>query len=303
MSQKPRKAKSFKSGFVALCGKPNVGKSTLLNTLFKEKLTIVSPKPQTTRHVIPLILTGKKYQIVFMDTPGLFEPQYLMQKSMVNAAFKTIQECDVIVFMAEPHLPDRATSNILERLKNEGKKSILVINKVDRLKNKNELLPVMDAYSRTGMFEHVLCISALKDEGTESLVKKIAELLPVSPPYYDEEQLTVQQEKFFVQEFIREKIFLHFKEEIPYSAAVLVEKFEENPGRKDHIVAAVYVEKDSQKGILIGNKGSALKRIGAEARKDIEEFLQRPVYLELWVKVKPQWRKNPRDLKELGIDE
>ncbi len=295
--------KYFKSGFVALCGKPNVGKSTLLNTLFKEKLAIVSPKPQTTRHVIPLILTEKKYQIVFMDTPGLFEPQYLMQKSMVSAAFKTIQDCDVVVFMAEPRFPDRATRDIFERLKNESKKFILAVNKVDSVKNKNELLPVMDAYSRTGLFEHMLCISALKDEGIEALVEKIVELLPDASPFYDEEQLTIQQEKFFVQEFIREKIFLHFKEEIPYSTAVLVEKFEENPGRKDHIVAAIYVEKDSQKGILIGNKGSALKRIGAEARKDIEAFLQRPVYLECWVKVKPQWRKNPRDLKELGIDE
>lgn len=295
--------KKFKSGFVALCGKPNVGKSTLLNTLFKEKLTIVSPKPQTTRHVIPLILTEKKYQIIFMDTPGLFEPQYLMQKSMVNAAFNTIQECDVVAFMADPRLPDRTTADILERLKKENKKSILAINKVDSVKDKRELLPVMDTYKRTALFEHVLCISALNDEGIETLVEKIVELLPVSPPFYDEEQLTIQQEKFFVQEFIREKIFLHFKEEIPYSTAVLVEKFEENPGRKDHIIAAIYVEKDSQKGILIGNKGSALKRIGAEARKDIEAFLQRPVYLELWVKVKPQWRKNPRDLKELGIDE
>lgn len=295
--------KKFKSGFIALCGKPNVGKSTLLNTLFKEKMTIVSSKPQTTRHIIPLILTEKSFQMVFMDTPGLFEPHYLLQEVMVRMAYKTVEETDVCILMAEPRIPDSAAQKVIQSVLQRNKNTLLAINKVDTVKDKLEILPVIDAYRAAGDFKYILCISALHGEGVDDVLKKTLELLPAGKPYYDSEQLTTQHERFFAQEFIREKIFLHFKEEIPYSAAVLIEKFEENEGRKDHIVAAIYVEKESQKGILIGQKGAALKRIGEEARKDIELFLQRPVYLELWVKIKPGWRKNPHDLKELGIDE
>lgn len=296
-------SKNCKAGFVALCGKPNTGKSTFLNTLFKEKLAIVSSKPQTTRHVIPLIYTGKNFQIVFQDAPGLFEPEYLMQEIMVKNAYKTAEECDIVLFFSEPEEPDALTITILDKLAKKKRKSLLVLNKIDKITHAPDIQKIKNAFRKIFPFKECVEISALTGKGIPGLIDKIVSELPESPALYDKEQITIQNERFFVQELVREKIFMHYREEIPYSTAVLVDKFEENKGRKDHIVATIFVEKDSQKGILIGEKGQALKQIGKEARKDIEIFLERPVYLELWVKVKPKWRKNARDLKEMGIQD
>lgn len=298
-----RQEKQFKSGFVALCGKPNAGKSTFLNTLFKEKLVIVSPKPQTTRNVISLIYTEENFQIIFQDTPGLFEPEYLMQEMMVKAAYKTLEESDLVLFLTEPEIPDELAGNLLDALFRKTKNVMLAVNKIDKLTQSSDVEKIKDAFRKIHSFKEISEISALTGKGVPELIEKIVLALPEGPALYDKEQLTLQNERFFVQELVREKIFLHYREEIPYSAAVLVDKFEENKGRKDHIVATIYVEKDSQKGILIGENGKALKHIGKEARKDIESFLQRPVYLELWVKVKPKWRKNAGDLKELGLQD
>ncbi len=298
-----RQEKRFKSGFVALCGKPNAGKSTFLNTLFKEKLVIVSPKPQTTRNVISLIYTEENFQIIFQDTPGLFEPEYLMQEMMVKAAYKTIEASDFVLFLTEPEIPDELAGNLLDALFKKTKNVMLAVNKIDKLTQSSDVEKIKDAFRNIHSFKEIFEISALTGKGVPELIEKIVLALPEGPALYDKEQLTLQNERFFVQELVREKIFMHYREEIPYSAAVLVDKFEENKGRKDHIVATIYVEKDSQKGILIGENGKALKHIGKEARKDIESFLQRPVYLELWVKVKPKWRKNAGDLKELGLQD
>lgn len=298
-----RQEKQFKSGFVALCGKPNAGKSTFLNTLFKEKLVIVSPKPQTTRNVISLIYTKENFQIIFQDTPGLFEPEYLMQEMMVKAAYKTLEDSDLVLFLTEPEIPDEFAGNLLDALFRKTKNVMLAVNKIDKLTQSSDVEKIKDAFRKIHSFKEIFEISALTGKGVPELIEKIVLALPEGPALYDKEQLTLQNERFFVQELVREKIFMHYREEIPYSAAVLVDKFEENKGRKDHIVATIYVEKDSQKGILIGENGKALKHIGKEARKDIESFLQRPVYLELWVKVKPKWRKNAGDLKELGLQD
>jgi len=296
----PEKNSNFKAGYVALIGKPNVGKSTLMNSLLGLKLSIVTPKPQTTRHSILGILSEENYQIIFYDTPSLLVPRYKLQDRMLNAARRAIDESDLIVFMVEPE--DKITKLVDETLTEIlGKKKfvILVINKIDTIK-KDDLLPIIERYNQAYQFEEIIPISALKGDGLDELKATLQKYLPYGHPYYPKDMITNHPERFFVSEIIREKIFQNYGEEIPYSTTVQIEEFVENPDHKDYIRASIIVERSSQKGILIGKGGSALKRVGKLAREEIELFLDRPVFLELFVKVREKWRQKDNFLREFG---
>jgi GTP-binding protein Era len=290
---------NFRAGYVALVGRPNVGKSTLLNQLLKMKLSIVTHKPQTTRKKVLGILSGENYQIVFIDTPGIIEPKYNLQKVMMKYVRSAMEDADVIVYLVDASSTRKDFEEIGEQIAPLEKPVILVLNKIDLVK-KDDLLPLIDAYRSLYDFRAIVPISALKGDGLDDLVKEIVQNLPYNPPYYPPDYVTDQQERFFVSEIIREKIFQLYGEEIPYSCHVQIEEFKENPGRKDFIRAIIYVERLSQKGILIGKKGQALKRVGELARQEIEAFLGRPVYLELYVKVMEDWRKKESKLRRLG---
>lgn len=291
---------NFKAGYVALIGRPNVGKSTLMNALLGQKLSIVTAKPQTTRHRVIGILSGKDFQIIFLDTPGLLIPRYKLQQAMVKTARTVIEETDLLVFMIEPEekIP-AANRSILSDLIQTKKPLILAINKIDLIE-KEKLLPVIDDYARSFKLTLIIPISALKEDGLDELKQLLIENLPVGFPFYPAEMITDQPERFFVAEIIREKIFQKYGEEIPYSTTVTVEEFKERYHGKDYIRAIIYVERDSQKGIIIGKQGKALKRVGQIARQEIELFLARSVYLELFVKVKEKWRQKEGLLRELG---
>ncbi len=290
---------NFRAGYVALVGRPNVGKSTLLNQLLKMKLSIVTHKPQTTRKKVLGILSGENYQIVFIDTPGIIEPRYNLQKVMMKYVRSAMEDADVIVYIVDASSTRKDFEEIGEQIAPLEKPVILVLNKIDLVK-KDDLLPLIDAYRSLYDFRAIVPISALKGDGLDDLVEEIIQNLPHNPPYYPPDYVTDQQERFFVSEIIREKIFQLYGEEIPYACHVQIEEFKENPGRKDFIRAIIYVERLSQKGILIGKKGQALKRVGELARQEIEAFLGRPVYLELYVKVMEDWRKKESKLRRLG---
>ncbi|MBL7094638.1 GTPase Era [candidate division KSB1 bacterium] len=291
---------NYKVGYIALIGKPNVGKSTLMNVLLGQKLSIVTPKPQTTRHRILGILSEENTQMIFLDTPGLLKPRYKLQDKMLGAARRAIDESDVLLLMVEPEEKiDEVIINILSTMKGSQKSVILVINKIDTV-NKKKLLPIIDRYASKFNLTKIFPISALKQEGLDELKSCLKDNLPKGFPFYPEDMITEHPERFFVSEIIREKIFQNYGDEIPYSTTVLIEEFKEREGRKDFIRANIIVEKDSQKGILIGKKGAALKKVGSSARDQIEQFLDREVYLELFVKVREKWRKKDVFLKEFG---
>lgn len=296
----PDSGSQFRAGYVALLGKPNVGKSTLLNALMKQKLAIVTPKPQTTRHTTIAILNGKNFQAILMDTPGIFQPRkgIRLQQSMVRRAISALKDADVVVLMAEPDISTEKDLPIRE-IKRTDRPVILTINKIDTV-SKKVLLPAIDAARRMYDFQEIVPISALRADGLDELLDSIMRLLPFGSPFYPPDVLTDKPERFFVGEIIRESIFVNYGQEIPYTTTVTVEDFSERDKGKDFIRAVVYTERASQKAILIGKKGKALKRIGEKARKEIEEFLGRPVYLELWVKTRKDWRKKARDLREFG---
>lgn len=287
----------FHSGFVAILGEPNVGKSTLLNVLLNFKLSIISPKPQTTRHRILGILTGENYQAVFLDTPGIISPQYTLQEFMQEEIYSATRDADVVVLMVEPikRLNKKVIDDFLHRFKDIP--ALLAINKIDKLKDKEKLLPLMDEYARSG-FKEIYPISALYRDGLEDLKGGIVKNLPEGKPFYPPDQLTDKPERFFTAELIREQIFLSYGEEIPYSTLVEIEDFIERPDKKDYIKAVIYIEKPSQKPIIIGKKGEALKRVGRRARREIERFLGREVYLELRVKVHKGWKKKKDFIRE-----
>ncbi|MFH1612430.1 MAG: GTPase Era [bacterium] len=291
---------NFKSGYVSLIGKPNVGKSTLFNTLLKEKISIVTSKPQTTRNSILGILSGENYQIIFTDTPGILIPEYLLQKIMLKSISKSVNNTDVIVLLMDPFSSFDLELKTIKKIKKEIP-VLLAINKIDLIK-KEKLLPLIDISQQSYDFKEIIPISAMKNEGIDVLLKSVIEYLPFSPPFYDPEQLTIDPERFFVAEIIREEIFNYFKEEIPYSTGVKIEEFQEKENN-NYIKAIIWVERISQKGILIGKNGDALKQIGILSRKQIENFLEKKVYLELWVKVKKNWRKDKQMLKQLGYGE
>ncbi len=300
--KEPNSEKKFRSGYVALIGLPNVGKSTLLNQLLGYKVAIATPKPQTTRFQVRGVLTGEDFQIIFVDTPGIHDARGLFNRLMVEQALKAIEEVDAIVFIVDAaNRQPQAEEKIIEILRKANKPTVLALNKIDLI-NKGDLLPMIDFFSRVFPFKAIVPISALERDGLELLVKEIVETLPEGPMYYDPDTLTDQPERLLAAEIIREKIFMLTRQEIPYASAVVVEEFREDPERNlVHIQATVYVEKDSQKGIIIGKGGQMLKKIGTLAREELEFLLGKKVHLELWVKVLKGWRKEERLLRRLGF--
>jgi len=292
-------ANAFKAGYVAIIGLPNTGKSTLLNALLKFKLTIVTEKPQTTRKKILGILQEENYQIIFIDTPGLIEPGYELQVKLLEYLKESLQDADVICQLYDPYFRDQQGLDQLSRLIPAQKPVIPIINKIDLLENK-QVKEILEKLQPSHFSRKILAISALQNIGLEELIEEILSYLPEHPAYYPTDQLSDESERFFVTEIIREKIYELYNKEIPYSCHVVIEDFVEKPGRKDLIQVAIYVDQPSQKGILIGKGGQALKQVGLLARQDIETFLGRPVFLELYVKVLQNWRKKLSHLKNLG---
>jgi GTP-binding protein Era len=291
---------SFRAGYVAILGQPNVGKSTLLNALLHFKLSIVSPRPQTTRKRILGILNRTRCQMIFFDTPGILEPRYRLQQALVRAAYQAMKEADVQLMLVEPAAaPQQQDLGLLNRLADTGKPIILAINKIDTVP-KDNLLPLIDAFRDKQNLKEIVPISALHQDGVERLGEVLEKYLPVHAPFYDTELVTDHPERFLAAEIVREKVFLRYAEEIPYSTSVQVEEFIERPGHKDYIRAVIYVERESQKGILIGKGGQALKQVGKMAREEMESLLGRPVYLELFVAVKEKWRERDSELRSLG---
>jgi GTP-binding protein Era len=289
----------YRAGYVALVGRPNVGKSTLLNNLLDFKLSIVTPKPQTTRKRILGILNRENFQMVFIDTPGLIKARYDMQQIMMGYLKESIQDADIIVYMCDVLTRNLDFQELEAGILPRKKPVILLINKIDLIKKEN-LLEILDAYKELYEFSAYIPISALRKDGFEILLEELQRYLPPHPPFYPPDELTDQPERFFVSEIIREKLFQNYHQEIPYSCHVEIEEFMEKKGRKDYIRAVIIVDQASQKGILIGKNGEALKRVGKLARNDMEILLKRPVFLELYVKVIENWRKKTSKLRNLG---
>ena len=295
---------SVRSGFVSIIGKPNVGKSTLMNALIGERLSIITNKPQTTRKRILGILTTDDYQIIFLDTPGILNPEYLLQERMLEYVFQSVKDSDVILFMVDVDSDPGGSKTFSDErvqsvLKESNTKKILLLNKID-LSNQAEIEKLISQFSEKHNFEKVIPISAKEGFNLENVIEAIVELLPEHPEYFPEDQITDENERFFVTEIIREKVFERYRDEIPYSTEVIIAEFKERENAKDYISAEIVVEKETQKPIILGAKGEAIKNLGQSARKEIENFLQREVYLELRVKVREKWRSNPNMLKNFG---
>lgn len=289
----------FRAGYAAILGKPNVGKSTLLNQILDFDLSIVTPKPQTTRKKVIGILNSELYQVIFVDTPGIIEPRYSLQKIMMKYIRIAMEDADVLLYMVDASETHPEGEEVRVRVEKQDKPVILLINKIDLIQ-KDRLLPLIENYKNIYPFREIIPVSALRKDGLDQTVQSVVRLLPQNPPYYPSDYVTDQQERFFVAEIIREKVFLRYGEEIPYSTHVEIEEFREREGRKDYIRATIHVEKYSQKGILIGRDGHALKKVGELARKEMETFLNRLVFLELFVKVSENWRKKEDTLRDLG---
>jgi GTP-binding protein Era len=289
-------ASEHRSGYVALIGKPNVGKSTLLNALMGQKLSIVTHRPQTTRRRVLGILSGDDHQVVLLDTPGIIEPRYGLQKSMMNEVRTSTADADLLVFMADA-TRDKVDDLSLKYVQHQP--AILVLNKIDKI-SQEDVLPLVSAYMDAHAFQEVIPISALKGKNVDIVLASILKRLPLGPAFYPKEMISEQPERFFVAEIIREKIFKLFRQEIPYSTQVNVISWEEREGDKDLVHADIVVERDSQKGILIGKGGKALKKIGTFAREDIEGFIDRPIFLKLHVKVRGDWRNSESHLRSFG---
>jgi GTP-binding protein Era len=287
----------MKTGYVAIIGKPNVGKSTLLNRLLGMKISAVTSKPQTTRNRILGILTEGENQACFFDTPGIVDPEYELQELMMKQIRTAAMDADVIIAMVDPWLKDAQQHAEQPKLTKDTPR-IIVINKID-LVPKTDLLPLIAELKNTSACA-IIPVSALNGEGIDDLKRTIFKHLPEGEFLYPEDDVSDTPERFFVADLIREKIFEIFKKEIPYASCVLIDEFKEREKGKDYIRAVIYVERQSQKAIIIGKKGAALKSVGEKARREIEIFLGKPVFLELWVKVKEKWRKNKKFLKELG---
>lgn len=293
---------SFRSGYVALIGRPNAGKSTLLNRLVGEKIAAVSNKPQTTRHKIQGIVTRENGQIVFVDTPGVHKPGYLLNRRMMSAVHDAILSVDLVVLMRDASV---STGNgdrfVLDLVKQSDKPAVLVLNKIDKIKDKNLLLPLIEFYAIEYDFAEIVPVSALKGDAVDNLLTQIVKHLPQGAPIFAEDELTDQSMRTIVAEMVREKILASTGEEIPYVTAVVTEKYDESNPNLTRIYCAIYVERDSQKSIIIGKGASKLKKIGTEARHEIEKLLGHKVHLQLFVKVVEDWRNRERDLDELGI--
>jgi len=291
----------FKSGIIALIGRPNAGKSTLLNQVLGQKLAIISSKPQTTRNRILGVKNLPEGQIIFLDTPGSHHSKSRLNQLMVKTALATYNEVDGICFLIEADRPDNEENEfILQTLKEVRKPVLLLVNKID-LVVKEDLLPILDRYSKMRPFVQIIPISALKGDGIAILLRELVQILPEGPRLFPEDIITDVTERFLVEELIREKIFQMTREEIPYATAVQVEEFKEKEEKNLIVIRAmIQVERDSQKGILIGRKGEMLKEIGKQARAEMEALLGAKVFLELWVKVEKNWREDPRALRRLG---
>ena len=290
-----------KAGFVNIVGNPNVGKSTLTNKLVGERLSIITSKAQTTRHRILGIVNEEDYQIVFSDTPGVLKPNYKLQESMLRFSKTALQDADVVIYMTDVVEKMDKNSDFLDSVKKTKSPVILVINKIDE-SNPEQLDKLVSDWKEVLPNAEVYPMSALHGFNTDNLMKRVKELLPECDPYFDKEALTDKPTRFFVSEIIREKILLYYQKEIPYSVEVEVEEFKESPKQID-IRAIIHVARDSQKGIIIGHQGSALKKTGTEARKDIEKFLDKKVFLQLYVKVNKDWRDKDRSLRNFGYEQ
>lgn len=298
--------KNFRSGYVALIGEPNVGKSTLLNSILQQKISIVTDKPQTTRHKILGIHSSDEYQIVFLDTPGIIKPKYLLQEVMMHFASQAVADADVVLMLVDAEKVKNKqydkNNEAVEKIKAANKTTFLVVNKVDLLR-KEEILPLLADLQSLFPFDEIVPLSAISGFNTKELVSTIVKYLPVNPPYYDTDIVSDAQERFFVSEIIREKIFEQYEQEIPYSTTVDITEFKERDNGKHYISADIVIERNSQKGILIGKEGRALKRLGSVSRKSIEDFLGHQVYLELHVKVRSDWREDKNWLDRFGYKE
>lgn len=295
---------TFKSGYVSLTGRPNVGKSTLLNSILGEKVSIVTSRAQTTRNRIVGVKNLPDAQIVFLDTPGIHKPKHRLGEVMVREALESVKEVDLILFLVEPEEPGPGDLFIIEMLKGLDIPVFLIINKADSVR-KPRILPVIEAFMKLYPFREIIPLSALTGDGVDILLESVVRYLPEGPRYYPEDVVTDQVERFMVSELIREKVMAQTKEEVPHSVAVEVEQWAEKKGESGKavvsIVANILVERDGQKGIIIGKGGQMLKTIGTSAREEIESLLGAKVFLELWVKVRKDWRSDESILRDLGF--
>lgn len=291
---------AHKAGFVNIVGNPNVGKSTIMNALVGEKLSIITQKMQTTRHRIKGIVSGDDFQIVYSDTPGILKPSYKLQESMMKFVDSALIDADVILFVTDVvEKPDK-NPEYIEKVRKSNMPVIVLINKID-LSNQEDVLKLYDHWSNTFPGATIFPISAQEKFNIEPIFDRILELLPESPPFFPKDELTDRNERFFLQEIIREKILLSYQKEIPYAVEVEVEEFKETE-KLINIRAVIHVARDSQKGIIIGHQGKMLKKVGSEARADAEEFFGKKIFLELYVKVAKDWREKDRQLKKFGYD-
>ena len=287
-----------KSGFVNIVGNPNVGKSTLMNALVGERISIITSKAQTTRHRIMGIVNGDDFQIVYSDTPGVLKPNYRLQESMLTFSRQALSDADVLLYVTDVFDTFEKNADFVEKVNLNTAPLILIINKIDLI-DQEKLEILVDKWKALTPRAEIFPVSAIEKFNVEPLFKRIQELLPESPAFFDKDQLTDKSERFFVTEIIREKILLNYDKEIPYSVEVEVEQFKEE-GNLLSINAVIYAERDSQKGIIIGHGGKSLKKVGSEARKDIEAFFEKKVFLELFVKVEKDWRNRDNKLRSFG---
>jgi GTPase len=289
---------NHKSGFVNILGNPNVGKSTIMNALVGEKLSIVTPKVQTTRHRIMGIANSEDFQIVFSDTPGILNPKYKLQEAMMNSVEGALTDADIILYITDVKEVVDKDGEYIKKIKSSGVPVIIVVNKID-LTNQTDLGEIVDSWYKSFPDSDIIPLSAIKRFNIEVLLKSILEKLPEGEPFFPKDQLTDRYDRFFASEIIREKILLNYKKEIPYSVEIEIESFTESK-KINNIRALIHVVRESQKGILIGHNGKMLKKVGTEARKEMEDFFGRKVFLELYVKVSKEWRDKPLMLKRFG---
>ena len=292
---------SHKAGFVNIIGNPNVGKSTLMNAFVGERLSIITSKAQTTRHRILGIVNGEDFQMILSDTPGIIKPAYQLQESMMGFVKSAFEDADVLLYLVELGEKDLKDEAFFNKITSAKIPVLLLINKIDK-GNEELLLEAMSLWEKKVPNAQIFAISALENFGVSEVFQQIVKLLPESPPFYPKDQLTDKPERFFVNEIIREKILMHYKKEIPYSVEIDTEEFFE----EESIIrmrSVIMVERETQKGIIIGHKGTAIKRVGVEARKDLEKFFGKQVHMELYVKVNKNWRSNERQLKRFGYNQ
>lgn len=299
-------ASTSRSGYIAIIGRPNAGKSTLLNSLLQQKLTITTAKPQTTRKRILGILTEPTYQMIFLDTPGILDPQYLLQEKMMKYVHLSVSDADVVIHiidcMLKSQVEDAVSPAFADQfLAGKRKPTILIINKID-VSDPDMLKDIIARTEASGNYHAVLPLSARSGESRDTVLEAILKYLPEGPKYYPDDFVSDENERFFVTEIIREQLLELYRDEVPYSCEVVIEDFKERPDNKHYIAALIYVERETQKSIIIGKRGAQIKALGEASRKAIEEFLEHPVFLELRVKVKDNWRKNERNLKEFGYE-